>query len=136
MTVASVKVNNPHLKRATMGARPLLPPLLKTTHDDYPRDMLYRIKKSQALSFKLFNMQSRIMRFAIIVMIPLYLKYCKGGQNLSLGQCSRRQELFYCIYSILVESMIWRDRNLKFGPNYNLEVNNFFLQIFHLQIII
>ena len=107
MTVASVKVNNPHLKRATMGARPLLPPLLKTTHDDYPRDMLYRIKKSQALSFKLFNMQSRIMRFAIIVMIPLYLKYCKGGQNLSLGQCSRRQELFYCIYSIYMYIYIY-----------------------------
>ena len=25
---------------------------------------------------------------------------------------------------ILVESMIWRDRNLKFGPNYNLEMDN------------
>ena len=24
----------------------------------------------------------------------------------------------------LVESMIWRDRNLKFGPNYDLEVDN------------
>ena len=23
---------------------------------------------------------------------------------------------------LLVESMIWRDRNLKFGPNYDLEV--------------
>ena len=25
---------------------------------------------------------------------------------------------------ILVESMIWRDRNLKFGPNYDLEEDN------------
>ena len=33
----------------------------------------------------------------------------------------------YVIYGwplILVESMIWRVRNLKFGPNYDLEVNN------------
>ena len=26
--------------------------------------------------------------------------------------------------NILVESMIWRDRNLKFGPNYDLEEDN------------
>ena len=25
---------------------------------------------------------------------------------------------------IVVESMIWRDRNLKFGPNYDLEEDN------------
>ena len=25
---------------------------------------------------------------------------------------------------ILVESMIWQDRNLKFGPNYDLEEDN------------
>ena len=25
---------------------------------------------------------------------------------------------------LLVESMIWRDRNLKFGPNYDLEEHN------------
>ena len=25
-----------------------------------------------------------------------------------------------------MESMIWRDRNLKFGPNYDLEEDNFF----------
>ena len=99
MTVASVKVNNPHLKRATMGARPLLPPLLKTTHDDYPRDMLYRIKKSQALSFKLFNMQSRIMRFAIIVMIPLYLKYCKGAK-LSLMDNVQGERSFSIVYFV------------------------------------
>ena len=24
----------------------------------------------------------------------------------------------------MVESIIWRDRNLKFGPNYELEVDN------------
>ena len=38
--------------------------------------------------------------------------------------------------NMLVESMIWRDRNLKFGPNYDLEVDNFSLQIIHIQIII
>ena len=26
--------------------------------------------------------------------------------------------------TILVESMIWQDRNLKFGPNYDLEEDN------------
>ena len=35
-----------------------------------------------------------------------------------------------------MESLIWRDRNLEFGPNYDLEVDNFSLQIIHLQIII
>ena len=31
--------------------------------------------------------------------------------------------------TIIVESRSWRDRNLKFGPNCDLEVDNFFLQI-------
>ena len=30
----------------------------------------------------------------------------------------------YCYLPLLVESMIWQDRNLKFGPNYDLEVIN------------
>ena len=46
-----------------------------------------------------------------------------------------------CIHKIispffLVESWSWRDWNLKFGPNCDLEVDNFFLKIFHLQITI
>ena len=30
---------------------------------------------------------------------------------------------------VVVESMIWRDRNLKFGPNYDLEEDNFFSKL-------
>ena len=43
------------------------------------------------------------------------------------------------IQVILVESRSWRDRNLKFGPNCDLEVDNFYfslLQIIHFQITI
>ena len=42
---------------------------------------------------------------------------------------------FLKVSKILVESMIWRDRNSKFGPNYDLEVDNLENKIIHLQII-
>ena len=47
---------------------------------------------------------------------------------------------FFSLGKILLQSMIWQDRNLKFGPNYDLDVDHLARQsraqffIFSLQI--
>ena len=58
----------------------------------------------------------------------------KVGKNFFSAEfnCSDHRK----ITIFLVESRSWRDWNLKFGPNCDLEVDNFFLKIFHLQITI
>ena len=58
----------------------------------------------------------------------------KVGKNFFSAEfnCSDHRK----ITIFLVESRSWRDWNLKFGPNCDLEVDNFFLKIIHLQITI
>ena len=59
----------------------------------------------------------------IFVFSVLIISFKENLPKWNIDQCL--SEISTCSGKrLLVESMIWRDRNLKFGPNYDLEEDN------------